>query len=493
MNRSSAVLVGALTVMLAGGLTACTDIDDEPVASDEAMTVRVMQFNIEYGGDTVDFDSVPLAIEEADADVVALQEAYGNTCRVAEAVGWPYCDPRTQTLSRYPLITPDDPSGHEVLVAPEEGEVFGVVNLHLPSSPFGPNLAAKGASADELIAAEKGRLRAMEPVLEASDRLQEDGIPVVVTGDFNTPSHHDWTEETAGSRDHVSAVEWPVTIAVEETGLVDTYRTVYPDAVANPGLTWPAARPKAGSYNPALDGKPSDRIDMTFVSPDIEVEGAEVVGEPDSEITDIEVDPWPTDHRSVVTQLEIPLADPGPYVSPAQRLVDEGDTVEVFGSAEDADAVEVEGTGGEPITVDLEDGIAEVNTADLSLGESTLTLMNDEGGALASGQLWVREPGAETSVTTSKKVYDKGEPIEVSWTDAPGNKWDWVGVYKRGGDPDVNWYKNWLYTEATIAGSAMVDAEASGGPWPLPPGEYDVLVLVDDSYAELGRASFTVR
>ncbi len=36
---------------------------------------------------------------------------------------------------------------------------------------------------------------------------------------------------------------------------------------------------------------------------------------------------------------------------------------------------------------------------------------------------------------TSKKTY-VGEPIEVSWTDAPGMTWDWVSVFPAGSSLD---------------------------------------------------------
>ena len=494
MNRVSGAVAAGLSVALLGSVAACTSADDETPSTSNDFDVRVMQFNIEYGGNTVDFDSVPAAITAADADVVALQEGYGKTCKVAAALEWPYCDPRTQTVSKYPLLTPADPAGHEVLVAPQPGAVFGVVNLHLPSAPYGPNKAVAGASAEELIGMEKGRVAAIEPVLEASSRLQDEGIPVIVTGDFNAPSHRDWTEETAGTRDHVSAVEWPVSLKVEETGLVDTYRTAHPDPVEDPGLTWPAARPKAGSYNPGLTGKPADRIDITYTSPDITVEDSEIVGEESAEVTDIPVEPWPTDHRAVVSVLSIPLADPGAYVSPASRLVEQGDTIEVFGHA-DTEGAGVRITGGESgdvLEAELDGGVAEVDTAGLDVGESSLTLVTDEGEEVASGQLWVREPGAETEITTSQAKYKQGDPIEIEWTNAPGNKWDWLGVYKQGADPNIAYYKNWAYTDATIAGEGVIDESAKGGPWPLPPGSYDILLLADDSYAELARTTFTV-
>ena len=291
---------GASTLLASLACTGGSEESDEP----SPVSVRVMQFNIEYGGTVVDFDSVPAAIEAADVDVVALQEAYGNTCRIADAVGWKYCDRRTQTISRYPLVMPEDELGSEVLVAVSPGQVFAVVNVHLPSAPYGPNRAAAGATAEALVAGEKGRLRALTPALDAVTRLEQEQIPVVLTGDFNTPSHQDWTDATEGLRDHVIPVEWPVTVAITDYGLVDAYRALFPDPVADEGLTWPASRPEVGSYNPGPAGEPADRIDMTFVSDDIEVESAEIVGEEASPATDIAVEPWPSDHRGVVFDLD---------------------------------------------------------------------------------------------------------------------------------------------------------------------------------------------
>ncbi len=43
-----------------------------------------------------------------------------------------------------------------------------------------------------------------------------------------------------------------------------------------------------------------------------------------------------------------------------------------------------------------------------------------------------------------------------------------------------------------LQGAATIDDGVNGGPWPLPPGKYDVLLLADDSYAELARTSFVV-
>ncbi len=155
--KRALILPTALLALSLPVFVACTSDDPAPDAAETA-PLRVMQFNIEYGGTVVDFDSVPAAIEAADADVVAVQEGYASMPKLAKALGWSYYDARTQTVSQYPLITPADPSYPEVLVAVEPGRTVAVINVHLPSAPYGPNRAAAGATAEELIAGEKGRL-----------------------------------------------------------------------------------------------------------------------------------------------------------------------------------------------------------------------------------------------------------------------------------------------------------------------------------------------
>ena len=74
-----------------------------------------------------------------------------------------------------------------------------------------------------------------------------DGIPVFLLGDFNAPSHLDWTAAAVGSRPHLRAVvDWPVSRAIEAAGFRDTWREIHPDPVAEPGLTWWADRPPTG-------------------------------------------------------------------------------------------------------------------------------------------------------------------------------------------------------------------------------------------------------
>ncbi len=94
-------------------------------------------------------------------------------------------------------------------------------------------------------------------------------------------------------------------------------------------------------------------------------------------------------------------------------------------------------------------------------------------------------------LTLDKATYKAGDPIHASWRDAPGSRWDWIGIYARGGDPLVDSYLYYVYTGQTVAGSVVVD-ETGEGDWPIPAGKYDAHYLLDDGYVSLASAPFTV-
>jgi hypothetical protein len=80
-------------------------------ASEESTRISVMSYNIENGGAQVDFDKTVEAIKKSGADVVGIQEAWGNTARLAKAVGWKYYDQRQHIISRFPLLEAPDSKG----------------------------------------------------------------------------------------------------------------------------------------------------------------------------------------------------------------------------------------------------------------------------------------------------------------------------------------------------------------------------------------------
>jgi endonuclease/exonuclease/phosphatase family metal-dependent hydrolase len=74
------------------------------VSAAEPVQVRIMSFNIWYGGDQVDFNNIIEAIKKADADIVGLQEPDGKTLEIVALAGYPYADVRRHIISRFPLF-----------------------------------------------------------------------------------------------------------------------------------------------------------------------------------------------------------------------------------------------------------------------------------------------------------------------------------------------------------------------------------------------------
>ncbi len=70
-------------------------------------TLRVMVFNVEYGGDLVDFAKTIEAIQRAEPDLVLIEEAWGHIPRLAAALGWPEHDIRHQVAYRLFLFEDD--------------------------------------------------------------------------------------------------------------------------------------------------------------------------------------------------------------------------------------------------------------------------------------------------------------------------------------------------------------------------------------------------
>jgi endonuclease/exonuclease/phosphatase family metal-dependent hydrolase len=182
------------------------------------------------GGTTIDFAKVVEAVRAADPDVVGLEEAETNTGRLARGLGWKYYSNGMQLLSKYPILEPSGSDGLYVLIHVQPGACVAVSNVHLPSEKYGPHLIRVGKSAEEVVANEgKVRLPSIQRQLEVLPPLADKGIPVFMMGDFNAPSHLDYTAAVVGTRDYVKyVVEWPVSKAVEAGGFRDSWREVYP-------------------------------------------------------------------------------------------------------------------------------------------------------------------------------------------------------------------------------------------------------------------------
>ncbi len=470
-------------------------------AAPQATRLRVLEFNVEYGGMHVSTAKTLEVIRRSDADVVAIEEAQGHTARFARALGYPYFSPRLQVLSRFPVIDPPGADGTYVLVEVAPGSVIAVENVHLPSNPYGPFHVKQGFARTDVVALERGRrLPAIRPSLRVARALLEQGIPVFLTGDFNAPSWRDWTPEMVGTRYQIRyPVRWPVSLAVERVGFVDSYRSVHPDPLRDPGLTWWAGRPDVAGWDPGAQA-PQDRIDFVYAAGQVEATHASIIGERGSEMSDLTVQPWPSDHRATVSTFTV---TPGPtpvLVAVARPLLTVGsDLVTTFHASETGGSIALVPSGGDPSTDALNeqptggalDGTLSFATDLLEPGSYDAVLRDAGGAEVSRIAFWLEAPGSGPAVSTGKTEYAVGEPIDVRWSNARGERWDWIGIYRRHRDPHVANYLLWLYTGSTVEGQAVLDRYANGS-FPLPAGRYSVYLLRDDGYALMASSDLTI-
>ena len=357
--------------------------------------VRVMTFNVWLGGDVVDFGKVVEAIRVADADIVGLQEAEGNTRRIAGALGWRYWSDRLHVVSRYPLIDPPAANGEYVLAQIRPGEVFALANVHLTSDPYGPYAVRDGRTQAQVLRLERG-LRL--PEIRATLEVLDPSVPTLMTGDFNTPSHLDWTPAVAAVRPEVRyPVAWPVTQALAAAGFQDTYRVAHPDPVAAPGITWTFGTP----FPRLAPGEMVDRIDLVQASSGIQTLDSSIVGPPGTRDATYAVDPYPSDHRAVVSTVRLDPVTPDPFVSVLHRRVRRGDSIGVRYAAprgEGTDRLVIARDGRAEMTLPPQEasffGNVTFGSAGLEPGRYEARLVTRGDRVLSRSTFWVVGRGA---------------------------------------------------------------------------------------------------
>ena len=513
-SRRPSVSASLVALMLA--LVACSSDGGDSdgggsTTSGSTQTLKVMTFNIEYGGKNVSFDNVVAAIKQADPDIVGVNEPGKNIPGIAEQLGWNYYDAERQLVSKFPIKAPADNNPRYSYIEVSPGHFVAVADIHLTSAPYGPNIIArKNYDLEQVMAVEK-KNRVPEAT-EVADNLAwnaDQGVPSLMFGDFNTPSHRDWTEEMVGARPQIKfAVEWPVTKMLEDDGFTDSYRAIHPDPTTDPGLTWPAARPKIpGEWNPGPTTL-ADRIDMIFSAGLAKPTASTIVGEEGAPGVTMSETPWPSDHRALLSTFDVnpaPIPDPRPFVAAQPELVTTGDPLGVtfFASGADATVAVVPAGAKDTANAVAEQPVSSgtpVDGFEPALGltfdtkgwkaEAHDVVLMSGGQEVARQSIWVKNPGEKPTVGTTKKTYGPGEGFTVKWYGAPANRWDWVGIYERGGDPHD--YILWAYTNGTVAGEYTF-GRADAGPWPLAPGDYSVYYLLNDGYQQKAGGDFSIK
>ena len=286
-----------------------------------AESIRVMTFNMWVGGESgrQPLSQTAEVIRAAKADIVGLQETHGekkngeqpnNGRKLAELLGWNYFDQgeRTAIITRFSIVTNTPAKWGVSIQVPTVGDVW-MFNAHLMHAPYQPyqllNIPYADApfirTAEEAVAeARKARGDQVNRLIAELKPALATGRPIFLTGDFNEPSHLDWTERAAKAGKVPLAVEYPTTKAIAAAGMHDAFRKVYPDEVTHPGMTW------TPTTSPDDPNDRHDRIDMVFFAgKGVTSTKSEVVGEK-SGVADIVVQPYPSDHRGVVATFSLP-------------------------------------------------------------------------------------------------------------------------------------------------------------------------------------------
>ena len=319
-------------------------------------TVKFLQLNVWQEGTMVKggYDALVDELARTDADFVMLSE-------VRNYNGTRFCDRITASLkekgktyysfysydsgllSKYPIIDSatvfpenEDHGSIYKLVADMDGREVAVYTAHLDYRNCayydvrgydGDNWAKMEApltDIDSILRKNVASQRddAIRQFLDDAAKEREKGRLIFIGGDFNEPSHQDWTEATKDSADHHGLViPWTVTTLLAENGYQDAYRTLYPDPVKYPGYTYPADC-KNIDINKLLWAPEADereRVDYIFYYPakgltlsDVALYGPNGCIRKGQRVPENSLDNfiapigvWPTDHKGVIAEFQI--------------------------------------------------------------------------------------------------------------------------------------------------------------------------------------------
>jgi hypothetical protein len=284
---------------------------------------------------------------------------------------------------------------------------------------------------------------------------------------------------------------------MEEGGFVDSYRTVHPDPVDDPGFTWTPGYPTP--Y--VTPSEVLDRIDYVWAAGAVVPSDSSVVGE-DPANADLVITPWPSDHRGVISTFDLtPASSPDLALAIGERSR-LGQPLDVVvhapgGPGEHVALVEV-ATGITAADMPLgpppaTDGILSFDTTGLAQGTYEIVLLDGVDAALARDTVVLVADGQPPVLALADDTLEGDQRLEISWTFGPGNRFDWFGIFRAGLDAKTGSIKAWRYLDGRVEGSTMMGPNNRGaGPWPLPPGDYELHLCLDDSYRCRTSVPFSV-
>lgn len=268
--------------------------------------LKVMAWNIWHGGhrygQQVGVQRVIETIKKAQPDIVGLIETYGSGEIIADSLGYYFylISSNLSIMSRYPIVEtvrayrPFNFGGAKLKIGESQELLFLNTWLHYLPDYLG-NVEKAALSPAELVVAEgETRHGEVKQILsEVKDLWQHaDAIPVVMSGDFNSGSHLDWTEATKGLHAGYS-VPWPVSKEMEAAGFKDSYRELHINPLVDPGLTW---TPRAATSSTKYGLR--DRIDYIYYK-------GKSLQALNSRVIDQHPILFPSDHAAVLTVFKL--------------------------------------------------------------------------------------------------------------------------------------------------------------------------------------------
>jgi len=297
------------TALLLVAIAQSTQLSAQTVDS-----LRIMTFNVWSGeGTQAGRDKLREIMLAGGADIIGVQELDDSAGRsIAAAMGFHYYQQSggdIQVISRYPIVAPS-PGNLGVNIALSPTQNVWLFNAHLAAYPYQPydlqdGILPKNETA-VIAAANSARGGQVTTYLNDMSVALGSGLPVFFTGDFNEPSHLDWTAEAAAAtpRPFDLKVEYPASKRIVDAGMIDSFRAVRPGEVSDTAYTWTPGYP----YPTISSNEVHDRIDIIYhKGPGVTATSAFNIGPLDGNPnTHLSVAGYNADHRAVVVQYTIP-------------------------------------------------------------------------------------------------------------------------------------------------------------------------------------------
>ena len=316
------------TDLLGNSRTASMSVQVFATGQEQVSELRVMSYNLFHGwGQMNDGGNKGIrSIIEADVDIIGTQETVDNSSgsnayrvqTIADELGWYYSPTGSGDsgiASRYPIVAAYTAAngvakGARVRLCSQPLREVVIFNTHLDYLHYAPYVAKQAGSTNASVLAEELASQRDEEIAAILSGMSgqlaaANTAPVFLTGDFNCPSHLDWTSANAAAH-YGKVVQWPVSTAVINAGMTDSFRQIYPNPVTQPAISW---SPIYSSPN-----EPQDRIDFVFhkgspatpVAAEIFTNGVEshgfVYGD---DIQATRNNTWPSDHASVLVTFQL--------------------------------------------------------------------------------------------------------------------------------------------------------------------------------------------